>query len=51
LRVISSGLAPDDRVIINGLMRARPGSKVTPQEVAHAGDVSAFASGSQPTTK
>jgi RND family efflux transporter MFP subunit len=31
LRVISSGLAPTDQVIINGLMRARPGSKVTPQ--------------------
>ena len=24
--------APDDRVIVNGLMRARPGAKVTPQE-------------------
>ena len=31
LRVISSGLSASDRVIINGLMRARPGSKVTPQ--------------------
>lgn len=31
LRVIRSGLAAGDRVIINGLMRARPGSKVTPQ--------------------
>jgi RND family efflux transporter MFP subunit len=31
LRVIAGGLAPGDRVIINGLMRARPGSKVTPQ--------------------
>ncbi len=31
LRVITSGLAPADQVIINGLMRARPGSKVTPQ--------------------
>jgi hypothetical protein len=31
LRVITSGLAPSDRVIINGLVRARPGSKVTPQ--------------------
>lgn len=31
LRVVSSGLKPTDRVIINGLMRARPGSKVTPQ--------------------
>jgi RND family efflux transporter MFP subunit len=51
LRVISSGLDLDDRVIINGLMRARPGSKVTPQEVAHGGDISAFASGSRPTAK
>ncbi len=30
LRVIRSGLAPTDRVIINGLVRARPGAKVTP---------------------
>jgi multidrug efflux system membrane fusion protein len=30
LRVIRSGLTPDDRVIIDGLMRARPGTKVTP---------------------
>jgi RND family efflux transporter MFP subunit len=32
LRIIRSGLAPTDRVIINGLMRARPGAKVTPQD-------------------
>jgi RND family efflux transporter MFP subunit len=31
LRVISAGLAPDDNIIINGLMRARPGTKVAPQ--------------------
>ena len=31
LRIVQSGLAPDDQVIINGLMRARPGAKVTPQ--------------------
>ena len=31
LRIINAGLAPTDRVIINGLMRARPGTKVTPQ--------------------
>jgi RND family efflux transporter MFP subunit len=31
LRVITQGLTPDDNVIINGLMRARPGAKVTPQ--------------------
>lgn len=32
LRVIKSGLEPDDRVVVDGLMRARPGMKVTPQE-------------------
>ena len=32
LRVIKDGLALGDRVIVNGLMRARPGSKVTVQE-------------------
>jgi RND family efflux transporter MFP subunit len=31
LRVVTSGLAADDQVVINGLMRARPGAKVTPQ--------------------
>jgi RND family efflux transporter MFP subunit len=36
LRVIKSGLDPDDRVIVNGLMRARSGQKVTPQEQAPA---------------
>ncbi len=32
LRVVKTGLEPDDRVIVNGLMRARPGAKVTPME-------------------
>jgi multidrug efflux system membrane fusion protein len=32
LRVVKEGLDPDDRVIVNGLMRARPGVKVTPTE-------------------
>jgi RND family efflux transporter MFP subunit len=31
LRVVK-GIAPDDRVIVNGIMRARPGLKVTPEE-------------------
>jgi RND family efflux transporter MFP subunit len=31
-RIIKSGLEPNDRVIVNGLMRARPGQKVTPQQ-------------------
>jgi hypothetical protein len=30
LRVVG-GLAADDNVVVNGLMRARPGVKVTPQ--------------------
>jgi multidrug efflux pump subunit AcrA (membrane-fusion protein) len=29
---IRSGLSPTDRVIVNGLMRAKPGAKVTPVE-------------------
>jgi RND family efflux transporter MFP subunit len=33
LRVIKSGLGPDDRVIVNGLIQARVGAKVAPQEV------------------
>jgi RND family efflux transporter MFP subunit len=32
LRIIRSGITADDRVIINGLLRARPGAKVTPEE-------------------
>jgi RND family efflux transporter MFP subunit len=32
LRVIKEGIGPDDRIVVNGLMRARPGQKVTPQE-------------------
>jgi multidrug efflux pump subunit AcrA (membrane-fusion protein) len=30
--VIKTGVGPDDRIIVNGLMRARPGQKVTPQQ-------------------
>jgi RND family efflux transporter MFP subunit len=32
LRVVKDGLKPDDRVVVNGQMRARPGAKVTPEE-------------------
>jgi RND family efflux transporter MFP subunit len=31
LRIVRSGLAPTDKIIISGLLRARPGGKVTPQ--------------------
>jgi hypothetical protein len=33
MRVIQSGLDAEDRVVVNGLMRARPGAKVSPQVV------------------
>jgi RND family efflux transporter MFP subunit len=32
LRVIESGLRPQDRVVVNGIQRARPGGKVDPEE-------------------
>jgi len=44
LRVVTQGLTPDDNVIVNGLMRARPGAKVTPQ---HANIASASAASPQ----
>jgi len=34
LRVVKDGLTASDRVIVNGLMRARPGAKVTVEEEA-----------------
>ncbi len=32
LRAIRDGLGPDDRVVVSGLMQARPGQKVKPEE-------------------
>jgi membrane fusion protein, multidrug efflux system len=40
LRVVRSGLTGDEQVIINGIVNARPGSKVNPQP----GDMSRFTS-------
>jgi RND family efflux transporter MFP subunit len=37
LRAISKGLNGDERVIVNGLMKARPGSKVQPHEAPMPG--------------
>jgi RND family efflux transporter MFP subunit len=34
LRIVRSGLQPGERVVVNGLMRVRPGMKVTPTVVA-----------------
>ena len=36
LRVIREGLKPQDRVIVDGLQRARVGAKVTPKEAPPA---------------
>ena len=48
LIVLKDGLGPDDRVIVNGLLRARPGQKVTPQE---QGAASAAPPGGAPPQK
>lgn len=34
LRVVRSGLKPGDTIVVNGLMRVRPGMQVTPQLIA-----------------
>jgi RND family efflux transporter MFP subunit len=44
LRVVKDGIGAADRVIVNGMVRARPGQKVTPQE---EGAAPASASGPQ----
>jgi multidrug efflux system membrane fusion protein len=48
MQVVKNGVGPDDRVIVDGLMRARPGQKVTPQEV---GKGAAPARGASPPQK
>ena len=37
LRVIKEGLKPDDKVIVDGLQRARIGAKVAPHEAPAGG--------------
>ena len=49
LRVIKDGVAADDSVIVDGLMRARPGQKVTPQDQVKPG--AAPAQGASPPQK
>jgi RND family efflux transporter MFP subunit len=41
LRVVETGVSPDDRVIVNGIVHLRPGTKVAPQE----GNMTDFAGG------
>ncbi|WP_207482971.1 efflux RND transporter periplasmic adaptor subunit [Arenibaculum pallidiluteum] len=47
-RIVRSGIGPDDRVIVNGLLRARPGQKVTAQPAE--GEARAAAPGAAPRT-
>jgi RND family efflux transporter MFP subunit len=47
LRVIREGLKPDDRVIVDGLQRARVGAKVSPHE-AKPSDIKAAPAGNKP---
>jgi membrane fusion protein, multidrug efflux system len=37
LRIVTSGLKPNERIVVNGLQRVRPGSLVNPQVVTMAG--------------
>ncbi|HZP68437.1 MAG TPA: efflux RND transporter periplasmic adaptor subunit [Pseudolabrys sp.] len=41
LRVIKEGVSRDDRIVVNGLMQARPGTKVRPQPQAEKPTASA----------
>ncbi|HJV69873.1 MAG TPA: efflux transporter periplasmic adaptor subunit, partial [Ideonella sp.] len=34
LRIVTSGLKPSERIVVNGLQRVRPGALVEPQPVA-----------------
>jgi len=43
LRVVKAGLGADDRVVVSGLMRARPGTKVTPLDAADNSEPGAVA--------
>lgn len=49
MRAIVSGLTRDERIIINGMLRARPGAKVTPAEAPMPGqqDLEWFTPGGQ----
>jgi multidrug efflux system membrane fusion protein len=47
LRIVRSGLAKGDRIVVNGLQRVRPGSTVDPQTVPMASDQTMAALASQ----
>lgn len=47
LRIVRSGLAKGDRIVVNGLQRVRPGSTVDPQAVSMASEQTLAALASQ----
>jgi len=51
LRSIESGIKPDDRVIVNGLQRARPGTKVNPTEQPIPANTYILTAPGSPTTQ
>jgi multidrug efflux system membrane fusion protein len=51
LRVVTSGLQPGERVIVNGLQRIRPGAPVAPQVVAMDGKAARSGTGSDHTAQ
>jgi RND family efflux transporter MFP subunit len=51
LRVIKDGIGPDDRVVVSGLMQARPGQKVRPEEQGAKPAGPASAGGPPPPSK
>jgi RND family efflux transporter MFP subunit len=42
LRIVESGLKPGERIVVNGLMRVRPGMKVVAQPTTMTTDVAAL---------
>ncbi len=51
LRVIKDGIGPDDRIVVSGLMQARPGQKVRPEEQGAKPAAPSAAGGSPPPAK
>ncbi len=49
LRVIEEGIHEDDWIVINGLQRARPGTKVQPQQATMSGTIEQ--AGTTPSTE
>jgi hypothetical protein len=47
LRVIKDGIDANDRVVVNGLMRARPGQTVKPEEKGASPSAAAAAPSAQ----